>query len=302
MKSSSRRHDTVSGRSVSCLRRRPFGIRSGIKAAESEVHRLKNIKYHKCYRQPAAVLIVAGMVIILAGCGHEETVSTGAGVQIVESSDTVDSTAAQDAESENDAAAQDGAEAEDNTDEQDSAKPVQNDTVEAQIEMDDETRQQLTAELLEENEMDVSVVESGRSTKGCTFEIPEGFEESQDADGLYVTARYPLDTSMIYYETLDGDISLQLMTEEQFKEQAEELFYLQYGEKIKLDIDSFEDVKVDGYPAFRIMCHYEADNIRITQLEYLINADKTYVITYSQTSDYDWMEAYEASAATIHVK
>lgn len=217
--------------------------------------------------------------------------STGAEAQVGESSDAIDN-----------AAAQEGVETEDSAATQENAEPEQRNLADKQIEMDDETRQQLTAELLEENEMDVSVVEPVRSTTGCTFEIPEGFEESQDVDDLYVTARYPLDTSMIYYEVLEGDISLQLMTEEQFKEQAEEDFSLQYGEDIMLDIDSFESVKVDGYPAFRIVCHYEADGIRITQLEYLINADKTYVITYSQTSDYDWMEAYEVSAATIRVK
>lgn len=34
----------------------------------------------------------------------------------------------------------------------------------------------------------------------------------------------------------------------------------------------------------------------------LINADKSYVITYSQTGDYDRMEEYEASAETIRVE
>ena len=252
---------------------------------------MKRIQYPKCCRHSAAVLVAVGMVIFLAGCGQDETVSTGAKAQVRESSDAVDN-----------AAAQEGVETEDSAATQENAELEQRNLADKQIEIDDETRQQLTAELLEENEMDVSVVESGRSTTGCTFEIPEGFEESQDVDDLYVTARYPLDTSMIYYEVLDGDISLQLMTEEQFREQAEADFSLQYGEDISLDIDSFESVKVDGYPAFRIMCHYEADDIRITQLEYLINADKTYVITYSQTSDYDWMEEYEASAATIRVK
>ena len=252
---------------------------------------MKSIHYHKWYRKPASFLIAMGMMIIFVGCGKDETISTGADAQVGESSDTIDNTTAQESrEPEENAAVQEGAE------------PEQKDNAESQIEMDDETRQQLTAELLEENEMDVSVVGAGRSTTGCTFELPEEFEGSQDVDGLYVTARYPLDTSMIYYEVLDGDISLQLMTQEQFREQAEADFQLQYGEDIILDIDSFERIKIDGYPAFRIMCHYEADDIRITQLEYLINADKTYVITYSQTSDYDWMEAYEASAATIHVK
>lgn len=252
---------------------------------------MKSIQFHKCHRHPAVFLIAAVMTLFLAGCGQDETVSTGAEAQVGESSDAIDN-----------AAAQEGVETEDSAATQENAEPEQRNLADKQIEMDDETRQQLTAELLEENEMDASVVEPGRSTTGCTFEIPEGFEESQDMSDLYVTARYPLDSSMIYYEILEGDISLQLMTQEQFTEQAEESFRLQYGEDITLDIESFESVKIDGYPAFRIMCQYEADEIRITQLQYLINADKTYVITYSQTSDYDWMEAYEASAATIHVK
>lgn len=175
-------------------------------------------------------------------------------------------------------------------------------TADARLDIDEETRQQLMTELLEENEMDASVVKSERSTNGCTFDLPEGFEASQDVDGLYVTARYPIDTSMIYYEVMDGDISLQLMTEEMFREQVEDGFRQAYGEETEVTIDSYESMKIDGCPAFRILCHYEAEGIKITQLEYVINADKTYVITYSQTSDYDWMEAFEASAATISVK
>ena len=258
---------------------------------------MKSKQYHKQHCQSAAFLIAAAMALILAGCGQDETVSAGAEVQMGETVDTTDSGGIlssvendTDTSSEGNTAAQEGTE------------PEQKDNAGSQIEIDDETRQQLTAELLEENEMDVSVVEAGRSTTGCTFELPEGFEESQDVDGLYVTARYPLDTSMIYYEVLEGDISLQLMTEEMFKEEAEKNLSQVYDEDIEVNIDSYESVKVDGYPAFHIVCHYEAEGIRITQLEYLINADKTYVITYSQTSDYDWMEAYEASAATIHVK
>ena len=42
--------------------------------------------------------------------------------------------------------------------------------------------------------------------------------------------------------------------------------------------------------------------IVIKQLEYAINADKSYVITYSQTNDYDYMEEYEASAETISLE
>lgn len=177
-----------------------------------------------------------------------------------------------------------------------------NHTYEEALMMDEETRQQLTEELLEENNLDTSVMETARTTKECTFDLPEGFEESEEADDLYVTARYPLDTSMIYYAVMDRDTSMQLLTEELFKEQTEENLRQTYDEDIVIDIENFENTKISGYPAFRILCSYEVDGIKVTQLQYAVNADKTYMIVYSQTSDYDWMESFEESAATIRVR
>ena len=92
------------------------------------------------------------------------------------------------------------------------------------------------------------------------------------------------------------------MTEETFKEQTQENLRELYGEEVTLNIDSFESIRIDGYPAFRILCHYQVEDIQITQLQYVINADKSYMVIYSQTSDYDRMEEYEASAATIKIE
>lgn len=269
----------------------------------NEVHRLKNQLYRRCHMHMAAFLIAACMMVSLTGCGQEETVSADAQAQITETFDTTESDSAA-PETTEDAAEGDSAAPGTTEDaaEEVSTESIQQDTADHQLEIDDETRQQLMAELLEENGMDATVVESGRSTRVCTFDVPEGFEKSQDVANLYVTARYPLDISMIYYEVMDGDISLQLMTEEMFKEQAEENISRIYGEDVEVNIDSYEGVKIDGYPTFRILCHYEAEGVKISQLEYVINADRTYVVTYSQTSDYDWMEEFETSAATIHVK
>ncbi|MCM1268367.1 MAG: hypothetical protein NC302_10720 [Bacteroidales bacterium] len=172
----------------------------------------------------------------------------------------------------------------------------------APVEMDETLRTELTEELLTESEMDTSVVESAPVTKGCSFTLPEDFAESEDIEGMYVTKRYPIDASTIYYVALGRDVALQLMTEETFKAQAEENFEKDYGEKIEVVIDSFERMKIDGCPAFRILCHYQVGDTEITQLEYAINADKSYVITYSQTADYDRMEEYEASAETIRLE
>ncbi len=171
----------------------------------------------------------------------------------------------------------------------------------APVEMDETLKNQLTEEMLQENEMDASVVESAPVTKGCSFTLPEAFSESEDIEGMYVTNRYPIDASTIYYVALGRDVALQLMTEDTFKAQAEENFRKEYGEDIEVHIDSFERIQIDGCPAFRILCHYQVDDTQMSQLEYAINADKSYVITYSQTDDYDRMEEYEASAETIHL-
>lgn len=245
--------------------------------SSGEIHRLEKKHSLKSYKHTAVFLMAVGMVSFLAGCGGDGMASANAQTgerseSATAAGDRVDTTVSQ------------------------------NSTGVSLPEMDPETRQQLMTELLEENEMDASVVESEKVTKRCTFDIPEGFEESQDVDNLYVTARYPLDASMIYYEVMDGDISLQLMTEEHFTKEAEESLSQLYGEEITLNMENFENVKIDGYPAFRILCRYETQGIEITQLEYIINADKTYAVTYSQTSDVDRMEEYEASALTIHVK
>lgn len=214
----------------------------------------------------------------LVGCGDGEAVHTSAALSETESVPPEDGGAAE------------------------GEVPVPEANFMAPVEMDETLKNQLAEELLQENEMDTSVVESAPVTKGCSFTLPEAFSESEDIEGMYVTRRYPIDASTIYYVALGRDVALQLMTEETFKAQAEENFRKEYGEDIEVTIDSFESLRIDGCPAFRILCHYQVGDTQISQLEYAINADKSYVITYSQTSDYDRMEEYEASAETIHLE
>ena len=237
--------------------------------------------------------------LLLAGCG-EEAVHTNAQAQNAEeSAESTDTNAKESTES----ADTDAAEAADtNAEESAEIQAVVEGGFMAPVEMDETLRTELTEEMLEENEMDTSVVESAPVTKGCSFSLPEAFAESEDIEGMYVTKRYPIDASTIYYVALGRDVTRQLLTVETFKAQAEENFEKAYGEKIEVTIDSFERIKIDGCPAFRILCHYQVGDTEMTQLEYAINADKSYVITYSQTGDYDRMEEYEASAETIHLQ
>lgn len=247
-------------------------------------------------RKACCVLVATGIAACLtAGCG-DELVHTSADAQtedVVEQDTAEAEKTDADETQETDVSGQEASEESDTTDTSSS---------EEQEQMDEETRKQLTEELLEENKMDTSVIDNSQSTKGCAFSLPDDFVESEDMPGIYVTERYPIDASTISYSVLEQDISLQLMTEENFKAQTQEAFRQAYDEDIELIIDEFKRIEIDGYPAFRILCHYQVDDVEITQLEYAINADKSYVVTYSQTSEYDRMGEYEASAATIRIE
>lgn len=229
--------------------------------------------------------------IFLVGCGDGEAVHTGAMVEEENSQGAENTEENEQFQEEADAPREEAVEA-----------VMAEGNFPAPVEMDETLKNQLTEEMLEENEMDASVVESAPLTKGCSFTLPEAFAESEDIEGMYVTRRYPIDASTIYYVALGRDVALQLMTEETFKEQTEENLRKDYGEDIEVTIESFERIKIDGCPAFRILCHYQVKDQEMTQLAYAINADKSYVITYSQTSDYDRMEEYEASAETIRLE
>ncbi len=252
------------------------------------------------YEKRIKCLLLAICGAVLVGCGDGEAVHTSAEhaetvAALAESGEAADGE--QETSESGEAGAQEGA-----ADSGEGAEPVPEANFMAPVEMDENLKNQLAEEMLEENEMDTSVVESAPVTKGCSFTLPEAFSESEDIEGMYVTRRYPIDASTIYYVALGRDVALQLMTEETFKAQAEENFRKEYGEEIEVTIDSFESLRIDGCPAFRILCHYQVGDTQISQLEYAINADKSYVITYSQTSDYDRMEEYEASAETIHLE
>ncbi len=167
---------------------------------------------------------------------------------------------------------------------------------------DDEDRTELTTELLKEKNLDTSVVTDPIETKGCTFVPPEDFEELPDMKGMYVSEHYPVDVSTIYYTEKEMDISLQLMTENTFTDHMKKELKKLYDSEVEIKVDSFEKTEIDDFPAFRILCNYSYGDVNIKQLEYIINADKSYIIIYSQTDDYDRMEEFRASAETIHIK
>ena len=58
---------------------------------------------------------------------------------------------------------------------------------------------------------------------------------------------------------------------------------------------------MEGIPAYKIRSEYETEGNSIQQLTYLVLADNTYTITYSQSRDDELMADFEISEGEIRL-
>ena len=128
---------------------------------------------------------------------------------------------------------------------------------------------------------------SGDEVSCCAVLIPTGYQESEEIPGMYVHERNPLDSSNVYYTVSegngDGRVSREL-TKDSYRE-----------------IESFEEIDMEGIPAYKIRSSYTVEDGEIEQLAYLILADDTYTVTYSQMSDDELMADFEISDGEIRL-
>ena len=160
---------------------------------------------------------------------------------------------------------------------------------------------ELSREALESSGKDTALADGTLVTTGITFEIPEGFESLAGTPGMYVTDRYPIDASNVVYSELGIDYTLQLMDESYFKQLVADKFAEQYEKKVDVNITEFKHMEIDGVPAIRLKAEYDLEDNHMSQLMIVINGSKTYSLVYTQTQDYDRMDAFEESASSIRV-
>lgn len=137
----------------------------------------------------------------------------------------------------------------------------------------------------------------------CAVMIPASYQESEEVPGMYVHNRNPLDSSNIYYTVSEGSESGMVssaLTQETYEKVLEKA-YKEAGQKVDLIIESFEEIDMEGVPAYKIRSSYQVEDGRIEQLAYLIMAQDTYTITYSQMSDDELMADFEISDGEIRL-
>ena len=134
--------------------------------------------------------------------------------------------------------------------------------------------------------------------------LPDGYLPSDSVKGMFVSQRNPLDSSNIYYtvsENLDKDVLNEMLASEEYRVQMEEKLKEEYGAEAAVDDFEYTELEIDGCPAHKVEVSCQAGEARMEQLVYIIVADKTYTITYSQSADDEKMDEFKESAETIHV-
>lgn len=157
---------------------------------------------------------------------------------------------------------------------------------------------------MQEFELKEQEESTGEKVRYCAVMIPAGYHESEEIQGMYVHERNPLDASNIYYTVSEGNeegMVSGMLTKEAYQETMEKA-YQEAGMEVALNIDSFEKIDMEGIPGYKIRSSYAvADGEEIEQLAYLILAEDTYTITYSQMWDDELMADFEISDGEIRL-
>lgn len=132
--------------------------------------------------------------------------------------------------------------------------------------------------------------------------LPEGYDESTTS-GLYLNKDYPDDQSNLYLYTTEKDadfLATMQNGQEEFTEHLAAAYQEQYGERPEITVVQYLAAKVGDYDAYVVELTYTLQDVFYDQLEYIVDADQTYYVAFSQVGAYEWMELFRESAQSIY--
>lgn len=158
----------------------------------------------------------------------------------------------------------------------------------------------------------------------CSLAVPSAFEPG-DEQGVFVNKSYPIESSIIRFnEYYNGkDIALtnrekkeleesgvketvsepEKLTKEIYAETVSAAYNSKYGQDVGLEVSSFENITMDGFPGFKITSSYQAaDEERIYQTVYMIISKyRVFTITFQRAEDDDCDALFEECTSTIRI-
>lgn len=129
-------------------------------------------------------------------------------------------------------------------------------------------------------------------------DVPEGFEETEMAG---ITACWATtDGSNVNLNISEKTGDFKKITAGMLQEALVQMFEQTYGSKPTITDKYFTNNEVCGLPAYQYCYVIELEGVEMTQLVVCVDADKTYTVTYTDTTG-DWMTDFEASAKNIQL-
>lgn len=130
------------------------------------------------------------------------------------------------------------------------------------------------------------------------FQEPEGFAPQEGNPSMLYAPGYPEDSSNIMVSIMPKEPTFLDATQEEFQEMVESS-YAQFGIQTQVDVQEFTFTELCGMPAIRFHIVYDLQGTRMEQIEYFVDGDYTYVFSFTQAGDAQWMEEFEKTIQTI---
>ena len=171
---------------------------------------------------------------------------------------------------------------------------------------------------------DVMASDQLKEASYCSFVIPPEFVPGSEK-GQFINKNYPMESSLIRYSYFDNGLDelvtnrekqtksqeetvkvtdkTENLTKEIYEETLAEAYNAAYGQNVGYSVSSFDKIRVDGYPGFKIEASYKAgDEVPVHQTVYmLLSKYRTFTVTYQRAEDDECEEHFNESSATIHV-
>ncbi len=139
--------------------------------------------------------------------------------------------------------------------------------------------------------------ETAAATGTLTFDIPEGFVESEEN---YYSCEDTTKLSNINYLALENDGSFDSINSEILMASVEAQLEEAYGEDLTLTLLEESSYEVDGCRAFNYAFEYEMSGTSVRQLQCIIEtADELHFITFTDINDEGFYDTFKAAADTI---
>ena len=136
-----------------------------------------------------------------------------------------------------------------------------------------------------------------------SFQLPESFQDSS-TKGLFLSKNYPEDMSNIYVyeEEAYADFDLTMRDgQEEFVSNLQDAYQVQYEETPEITVLAYEQCPIAGRNAYKIELSYSLRESDYYQLEYVIDAEDTYYIAFTQIGEIDYGSEFASCLDSLHI-